>query len=545
MLFVIGTGTGSWSAEADKLLKEGFFDKIVVKTALIPAYEAFAALGLPHECLDEEFEHSRTFDSLHRRLAERVRACFREYENVAYLVDGSGFDDESVVMLSQKSVRLRYLPAAPKFLRAGRPMTSCCVYACADLLARPRPEFPREIPLYVTEIDSALAASELKLRLTHAYGDQVPAFLYTDGRLDKLPLCEIDRAARYDFSSTLCLVPQPLIKRERFGLQEVLEILDVLRSPRGCPWDRAQTHESIRINAIEEAYEVADAVDSGEPDKLCEEIGDLLLQTCFHAAMSETEGTFDLSDVLTGLCKKLITRHTHIFDTKRKVYAPDPDKALAVWEANKRIEKHLENVTESMVSVPRTFPALLRAQKIRKKAEKAGLTMPAELPPFPDKKLRPEAREQAAGEFLFAASDLLRGLNVDAEVALAGANEAFIRRFELFERDCKTLFPEKEMSRIAWDDRSRLWEEAGRRAAAGETLEKILAEEARKAEEARQAELARQAEEAEKEEAGKKAGREKPEQAASDGQDVGTDDRAAGSGGKHPPKAGPSGEAGQ
>lgn len=460
MVYVIGTGTGCWNAEADRLLKEGFFDKILVKTALIPAYRDFAALGLEHECLDDEFEKARSFDSLHRRLAERVRACFKTFDRVAYLVDGSGFDDESVVLLSKKAVRLRFLPAAPKFLRAGRPVTSCCVFACADILARRRPDFPRELPLYVTEIDSALAAAELKLKLTHAYGDQAPALLSVGDRLLELPLCEIDRQKDYDFSTTLCLTPRPLAERERFGLLDVLEILDILRGPRGCPWDRAQTHESIRINAIEEAYEVADAVDSKDPDKLCEEIGDLLLQSCFHAAMSETEGDFDLSDVLTGLCKKLITRHSHIFGTDRPSYAPDPEYALAIWEKNKRIEKHLEDVTQSMVSVPPQFPALLRAQKIRKKAEKAGLTMPAVLPPFPDKKAPPEARAKAAGAFLFAAAELLREMDVDAETALSAANEDFIRRFSVFEKACKDLYPEKEMSRIAWEDRKRLWETA-------------------------------------------------------------------------------------
>ena len=145
--------------------------------------------------------------------------------------------------------------------------------------------------------------------------------------------------------------------------------MELLRSPEGCPWDRAQTHRSIRDNMLEEAYEAADAIDRGDMDNLKEELGDVLFQTVFHSALAQEAGAFTFDDVVDGVCKKLVFRHPHVFGTED---AADGSQALLVWDARKREEKGQRTAADTLDSVARALPALTRASKLQSKAAKAG-----------------------------------------------------------------------------------------------------------------------------------------------------------------------------
>lgn len=155
-----------------------------------------------------------------------------------------------------------------------------------------------------------------------------------------------------------------------YNFDDLCAVIAILLGDNGCPWDLAQTHESLLPCILEECYEVIDAVLGGDNDGLREELGDVLLQAVFHARMAEKDGLFDIGDVVDAVTKKMIARHTHIFGND---HAKDVDEALSTWESNKKVEKGVMSDIESIKRVPRSFPALLRAQKVFTKARKAGL----------------------------------------------------------------------------------------------------------------------------------------------------------------------------
>ena len=227
--------------------------------------------------------------------------------------------------------------------------------------------------------------------------------------------------------------------KDRYNLEDYRALIHFLRGPEGCPWDREQTHESIRRNLLEEAYETAYAIDTGDLENLREELGDLMMQVLLHADMEEARGTFDLDDVADGACKKLVFRHPHVFGT---VNAEDTEAVLRTWDAQKKTEKGQKTVTDTMRSVPENLPALWRAEKIQKKSANAGFAWPE-----PGAALREVSEKSAAlaadidaqnadtiidglGEILFAAVNAARLANVDPEAALHRCCEKFLTRFD-------------------------------------------------------------------------------------------------------------------
>lgn len=224
--------------------------------------------------------------------------------------------------------------------------------------------------------------------------------------------------------------------KEHYTVEDLREITRILLHPGGCPWDIEQTHESIRRNFIEEAYEVAEAIDEGSTPHLKEELGDVLLQVVFHASIEEDAGRFDLDDVADGICKKLIYRHPHVFAGQK---TDSVGEVLVNWEELKRQEKGQATATDTLNSVARSLPGLWRAEKIQSKAEKAGFEWPnvqaamdkleEELNELKTAVAENTNVEEELGDLLFAAVKIARFFQIDAENALAGTCEKFIRRF--------------------------------------------------------------------------------------------------------------------
>lgn len=230
--------------------------------------------------------------------------------------------------------------------------------------------------------------------------------------------------------------------KENYGVEDLTKIMEILRSENGCPWDKEQTHDSIRNNFLEEAYEAVDAIDSGDLSALKEELGDVLLQVIFHTQMEKEKGNFDLSDVADDVCKKLILRHPHIFGD---VQADTSEKVLENWDKIKMVEKDQTSYTDTLKSVPKAFPSLMRAAKVQKRAGKANFDWDDVYEPL--FKVGEELAEleeavedgcpykisEEFGDLLFAAVNVSRFLKVDAEEALARATDKFIARFEALE----------------------------------------------------------------------------------------------------------------
>ena len=229
-------------------------------------------------------------------------------------------------------------------------------------------------------------------------------------------------------------------QKASYGLEDLAEIVRILREPGGCPWDREQDHHSIRRNLLEEAYEAAEAIDEESPEHLKEELGDVLLQVVFHACMEQEAGRFDLQDVADGVCKKLIYRHPPVFGDAA---VSGSEEVLVNWEELKRKEKHQERAADSVDAVARSLPGLWRAEKIQKKAAKAGFDWPDVQGALA--KLREETGEleeavragtnvsEELGDLLFAAVNVARFVHTDPEEALSGACDKFARRFRAVE----------------------------------------------------------------------------------------------------------------
>ena len=250
---------------------------------------------------------------------------------------------------------------------------------------------------------------------------------------------------------------------ETYSMDDLLRIMQLLRAPGGCPWDRAQTHQSIRQNMLEEAYEAAEAIDHLDMANLKEELGDVLLQVVFHACMAQEAGAFDFAGVVDGICKKLVFRHPHVFGT---VQAQDQTQALSTWDAQKREEKGQRTAGDALDSVARALPALTRAGKLQDKARKAGFDWQDAAPALD--KLSEEVAElrraaqgdgdvaEELGDVLFAAVKAGRFLGADGELALHAACEKFIRRF----RQVEQLAGDTPLDRLDVPALEGLWQRA-------------------------------------------------------------------------------------
>ncbi|MCL2069190.1 MAG: nucleoside triphosphate pyrophosphohydrolase [Oscillospiraceae bacterium] len=226
--------------------------------------------------------------------------------------------------------------------------------------------------------------------------------------------------------------------KERYQISDLILIMDKLRSPGGCPWDREQDHKSIRRNLVEETYEAAEAIDNDDADLLCEELGDILLQVVFHARIADERGAFDFGDVCDGICRKLITRHPHIFaDTVVKTSG----EALNNWDEIKRMEKNRQSAVSALEAVSKALPALIRSEKVQHRAAKTGFDYRNTEEALCDLKNELKELEQAIasggheeiheelGDLLFAAVNVSRFTQTDAEKSLSDSCEKFISRF--------------------------------------------------------------------------------------------------------------------
>ena len=253
--------------------------------------------------------------------------------------------------------------------------------------------------------------------------------------------------------------------KDSYGVKDLEEIVRILRAPGGCPWDAEQTHQSIRRNFLEEAYEAVEAIDEGSPEHLEEELGDVLLQVVMHARMEQEAGRFDLDGVADGICKKLIYRHPHVFGD---VAVSGTGEVLSNWEALKRKEKGQATNTDALEAVARALPALWREEKVQKKARKAGFDWP-DVSGALDKlseeleELKTAAAEgtnvaEELGDLLFSAVNAARFLKVDPEDALNGATDKFIGRFRKVE--AQAAAQGKAMEDMGLEELDALWERA-------------------------------------------------------------------------------------
>lgn len=255
--------------------------------------------------------------------------------------------------------------------------------------------------------------------------------------------------------------------KDRYEFKDLLEVMAKLRGENGCPWDREQTHESLKRYLIEETYEVLEAIDMGSDHKTCDELGDVLLQVVFHAQIAAERNAYNIEDIITAICRKLISRHTHIFGSDR---ADTAEEVVDNWEAIKKKEKGLENHTSVLKDVPSNLPALMRSYKVQQKAAQVGFDWDDIEPVFD--KLNEEIRElkdvyksknmaritDELGDVFFSLVNLSRFLDIQPELALTGTTKKFIERFEYIEKTA--VNSGKKLEDMTLAEMDVLWNEA-------------------------------------------------------------------------------------
>ena len=256
-------------------------------------------------------------------------------------------------------------------------------------------------------------------------------------------------------------------QKDRYNINDLLDIMKLLRGEGGCPWDREQTHESIRSDLIEETCEVIEAIDLKDTALLREELGDVLLQVVFHCRIEEEAENFRFDDVCDEVCKKLIIRHPHVFG---EVKADTSDQVLKNWDAIKMQTKGQETYTDTLTSVAKSLPALMRAQKVGKRAMRAGMDFRCAedaIACISNEKSELDAAiisgnkadiEEELGDLLFSVVNVSRFINVDAEEALTASTDKFLNRFAIVERLAKER--NIDMSTSSIEELDILWDEA-------------------------------------------------------------------------------------
>ncbi|HWQ61124.1 MAG TPA: nucleoside triphosphate pyrophosphohydrolase [Negativicutes bacterium] len=429
---------------------------LFLRTARHPAVAGLAERGIPFTSYDSFYEQHATFDAVYAAITADVVAKAGGAGRVVFAVPGSPAVAEKTVGLiraaaEEAGISVTVLPAMSfldlLYARLGLdPVEGLTVTDAAEIANLP-PDLGTA--LVVTQVYNSRVASDAKLSLMDVYPDDYPVTVarnlgLADEEIRTVPLYELDRLPVIDHLTSV-YVPAKLRRAAAFSLDPVIDIMARLRSPGGCVWDIEQSHRSLRRYIVEEVYEVLEAIDLADGDKLCEELGDLLLQIVFHARIAEEAGEFSMQDVVDVVTEKMVRRHPHVFG---ETTVRDAAEVIVNWEKIKRRE-HPGERPSVLDGVPKELPSLMRAYKLQAKAAKVGFDWNSVAPVW-DKIYEElgELREAAAGDdaaavegelgdVLFSIVNLARFFDIEPETSLNVTNNKFIRRFAYIEAAVK------------------------------------------------------------------------------------------------------------
>ena len=401
------------------------------------------------ETLDTFYEQAEDFDQLHQLITDYLLTIAQK-ENVVYGVIDASKDESVFALIQAKKGEVVQLLACVPLEQGALSKIPAIHYKQADkvisaLAYEKHPYWPGE-SLIVVELYSSLLAGEIKLWLMTYLNPDEKVFLVTPKAQygKEITLADLDRQPFYDEGTCLYVPVIPFKKRGSYGFYDLLGIIETLRSPTGCPWDREQTHESLRPYLIEEAYEAVAAIDDKDMFALYDELGDVLLQVVLHSQVGKEHGNFTIEDVVNAISQKMIHRHPHVFSAVR---VSNSDEVVDNWAQIKQKEKGIQTTGQDMVEVPSSFPALLRAQKVQSKARQVGFDWDSPIEAL--EKVFEEAREVAQelengrdpgeelGDLLFACVNVARIAKKQPELLLHEATQKFIRRFVKMENTIK------------------------------------------------------------------------------------------------------------
>jgi tetrapyrrole methylase family protein/MazG family protein len=474
---LVGLGPG----DPTKLTREAWdvlssADQVWLRTNQHPTVASLPP-ALNIHSFDDMYEKSESYDEVYSAIVEKVLELGKSPLGVIYAVPGDPFVAEATCPEIAARARTLGLPLKivsglsflePVFAALGLdPYPRLVLMDAIELSQAHVPEFPPDMPVLIAQIYSRMVAAEVKMTLNTVYPDEHLVRLVhgagtQDEIIEDIQLYEIDRSEHIGLLTVL-FVPS---LGEGTSFEAFQEIVAHLRAPDGCPWDREQTHESLRMHLMGEAYEALAAMDSGDPAAMSEEFGDLLLQIVLNAQIANEDGEFNMADILKGIYNKIIRRHPHVFGD---VTLDGVQGVLKNWEKLKAVERANSHEPEKglLDGVPLALPALSQAQEYQDRAARVGFDW-KELSGVLDKiaeeiqEVREVANQQELidemGDLLFALVNLARWKKVDAESALRNTSIRFKKRFSYVEITAKTKG--RKLSEMSVDEMEELWQEA-------------------------------------------------------------------------------------
>ncbi len=381
------------------------------------------------EALGDSYTGEADFSLLDRFIAEKVAAAADSGLNVVYCALGDGFTDTAAAEIARMR-EVKFIPGVSEY-RGRTPHSGVSFISAYDVNGDT--QIDTSVPLVVYGIDDALIAGRVKLELADRYGDEQTAVFSSGKNSAAIALYELDRMKSYTGAALFIRGEDDVMEKSRYSFADLARVMTRLTADDGCPWDKAQTHESIRINLLEEAYEAADAIDKRDAENLREELGDVLLQAVFHCNIAERTGEFTFNDVVSELTAKLVTRHTHIFGENK---AADADSALGFWEQAKAKEKSYNSLAGQLDRLPDSFPSLLTAAKAYKKSVKAGADLSADkIAGKLSGLLSSGVTAENAGDLLLYACFLATAAGADCEADLNKRAKSFIADMKAAEEE--------------------------------------------------------------------------------------------------------------
>lgn len=472
-IFIIGMGVSGGEDLNQRQLRE--FDKRdnYFRTDHHDVALYFKSQGKSFKSYDFLYEEKSSLEEVYQGIVSDLKVVLAEGRDINYWVPGHPFIAEETVRLlfSDEEISKEDITVLPAMsyidvmsVALKRPIAESV--RIHDALGFQYFQLNPAVDQIFLPLDSLFLASEIKEKLLEVYLDEYEVcVVHAPGTerefVQNIRLQYLDTLDYYNHETVLFV---PKTEKRPYSFSDLVEVIHRLRGPEGCPWDREQTHESLKSCLLEESYEVLDAIEKQDFNALEEELGDLLLQVVLHAEIAQEVGYFNILTIIHRLVEKLIYRHPHVFGNKTIKMTKDVEKT---WEMLKRDEKLINSMTEELKNLPKLLPNLMKSYKIQKKVARVGFDWPdldgalekiqEELQEVVEaiKTFDKSNIEEELGDLFFSVVNISRKLEIDPEISLAKTNDKFIRRFAYIESHL-----DKPLQEATLEEMDALWEEA-------------------------------------------------------------------------------------
>jgi tetrapyrrole methylase family protein/MazG family protein len=481
-IYILGLGPGdvnSLTLGVVDRIKSG--DKNFLRTEKHPTVKYFKDNHIHYESYDYVYEKEEEFIDVYEYIADDLIKKAKEYKTINYLVPGNPIVAEKTVniLLGKEDENLEielftgvsFIEPVIELVKKD-PINGLKIIDGIDFHIK---DIDINLDCIITQVYNRRVASDIKLVLSDVYGDEYEIYLINSAgvkgneEIHRIPIFELDRIDNIGALTSIYIPKMDKINKKIYDVADIICTMEILRSNEGCPWDREQTHRSIRESVIEEAYEVVDAIDRDDIDGLVEELGDLFLQIIFHCQIGSEEGEFNLYNVTTELNKKLIYRHPHVFSEKK---VEKPDEVVYNWNKLKFKDRNISTYTDILRDTPK-LPSLMRSFKVQERAGQVGFdwdSVDGALDKVKEEYHEViesindieggdvQKTEEELGDLLFAVVNVCRFFNVNPEVALNKTVNKFIDRFQIMETKGRQIG--KKLDEMTLEELDVLWNEA-------------------------------------------------------------------------------------